>query len=454
MKRRKSLKFTTRYVIGIGVILLVANIVLGVIDFQQSTSLIKSLINKSMLDLANTAADLIDGDALAGITEDDTETEDYRQILDRLSAFQNNADIHFIYAIRQTGAEEFVFTVDADPEDPADYGEEVVVTPGMIAAGAGIPAVDEAPAADRWGNYYSAFSPVFDSSGRVAGVIGVDFDADWFDAQVRTNAVSISFSSILSVLGIAAVVVLISQKAHKRFADLNAGLSEVSADMDRLTQAVGFDRESAPEKETADSPPDDIEELRFKIDRTQKSLRLYLDYLEDKAYIDALTKVQNSTAYHEAIRKISEQIESGAAGFWIAVFDINGLKEINDQFGHEQGDQVISSAAKVIGAGFDENMIYRIGGDEFAVIAEGIDEEAMAEKMARVDGQIAARNAECSIPLAISKGAAAFRPEADASFKDVFGRADQLMYEDKQAFYRNHPDRRGSRHAASVNHKE
>ena len=65
--------------------------------------------------------------------------------------------------------------------DPAAFGEEVVVSSGLIKAGKGEPAVDDAPLADRWGNYYSSYSPVFDSSGGVAGVIGVDFDAEWYD---------------------------------------------------------------------------------------------------------------------------------------------------------------------------------------------------------------------------------------------------------------------------------
>ena len=444
---RKRFTLTTRYVVVVGIVLLAANILLGIIEFQRSSETIKTLINKDMLDLANTSAALIDGDALGSLTEEDVGSEAFNNILERLSAFQNHADIHFIYAVRQVGDAEFVFTVDADPDDPGDFGESVVVTPGMIQAGNGIAAVDESPEADRWGNYYSAFSPVFDSEGRVAGVIGVDFDADWYDDQVLRNALSITYTSLLSVIGIGVVVVLISRRVHTKLKEINTGLSELSANVDMLTLEVSAMPGDRTKAQTPEPDEDELEELRTKINKMQSNMRLYLDHLQTQVYIDSLTKVQSSTAYHELLRRIAEQIVMGSADFCVGVFDINGLKEINDQYGHENGDQIIIRAAKAIASGFGAKNTYRVGGDEFAVVMERTAEADMTEKLKTVDAEIAAYNAErqsAGILLAVSKGIAVFCPGQDRSYKDVFSRADQMMYEDKKEYYRVHPDRRGA----------
>ena len=132
-KRRFSL--TTRYVVIVGVLLLAANIVLGIVMMSQSKAMMNTMIRKNMLDISNTAAALLDGDVMAALTADDVGTPKYQDISDKLLVFQNNVDIEFIYAVREVGPGRFVFTVDPDPVDPAQFGEEIVVTDALIEAG-------------------------------------------------------------------------------------------------------------------------------------------------------------------------------------------------------------------------------------------------------------------------------------------------------------------------------
>ena len=68
---RKKLSFTSRYVLAFGLLMLLANTVLGVVILYQSTSTVRSLISKNMLDVVRSAADLLDGDTLAALTEED-----------------------------------------------------------------------------------------------------------------------------------------------------------------------------------------------------------------------------------------------------------------------------------------------------------------------------------------------------------------------------------------------
>ncbi len=61
-------------------------------------------------------------------------------------------------------------------------------TDALYQASLGKPSVDKVPYEDSWGRFYSAYSPVFDSNGKVAGIVAVDFSADWYDKQIRTQA--------------------------------------------------------------------------------------------------------------------------------------------------------------------------------------------------------------------------------------------------------------------------
>ncbi|MBQ6959453.1 MAG: diguanylate cyclase [Clostridia bacterium] len=435
----KKLSFTTRFVLVFGVLLLAANILLGVVILQQSESAMKSLINKNMLDIVNTAAGFLDGDALGALTEDDVGGDVFNDLLQKLAVFQSNVDIHFIYAVRQMDEDTFVFTVDPDPVEPAEFGEEIVVTEGIKKAGKGVAAVDDAPMADRWGNFYSAYCPVFDSEGKVAGIVGIDFDAEWYEELVRKHTLAITVETILSVTIGGAVIFIIANGVRKRFRDLNSGLVRLSASVDHLMRQIGA--MSGGEEKAVEEPQDELEVLDLKIQTMQSDMTVYLEYLQKQAYTDSLTRVGSSTAYHELAQKLEEAIQHGSAAFSLIIFDVNSLKKINDEFGHENGDYIIKGAAEVISKVFGADHTFRIGGDEFAVVKD----RACSQDLDRVDAEIAAFNRRekgSSTVLSVSKGLAHFEPGKDHAFKEVFARADMIMYEQKKKYYQTVGNRR------------
>lgn len=435
----KKLSFTTRYVLAFGVFLVIANILLGMVILRQSESSMKTLINKNMLDIVNTAAGFLDGDALGALTEDDVGGEVFNDVLEKLAVFQNNVDIHFIYAVRQVDEENFIFTVDPDPVEPAEFGEEIVVTEGIKKAGKGTAAVDDAPMADRWGNFYSAYSPVFDSAGNVAGIVGVDFDAEWYDKLVRDHTITITIETILSVFIGGVVIFIITNGVRKRFKELNTGLVSLSGIVDQLMRQVRG-MSGGEEKET-DASQDELEALAQKIQTMQGDMTVYLEYLQKQAYTDSLTRVGSSTAYHELVQKLEDQINKGEAAFSVMVFDVNSLKMLNDQFGHECGDRIIMGAAEAISNIFGVEHTFRIGGDEFAVVKDRADEKDFYQMEAQIEAFNQRADGNCA-KLSISKGLAHYEPGRDHSYKEVFARADMDMYEQKKRYYQTEGNRR------------
>lgn len=444
-----------------GILLLAANCALGIVSFQQSNTAMQTLIEKDMLDIVNSAAASLDGDALGALTEDDVDGPVFNDTKRKLLVFQTSTDIEFIYAVKEDTKDHYVFTVDPDPVDPGAFGEEIVTTPALVKAADGVPSVDSSAAADRWGNFYSAYSPVRNSAGKVVGVVGVDFSTKWYDEHISNTSRSLIIISMLSLLVASVVVGLITNRVRVRFRELDKGLSELSGNVDVLMGEIssysGLDTSGdtsgdTSEAKATDAPnnaTDELESLGSKIRTMQSEMRLYLDYLRTQAYIDALTKVGSSTAYHEALDALNEEISQGTADFSVVICDINSLKQLNDTYGHECGDYYIQGAAQTLVQGFGVEQVFRIGGDEFAVITKGTDDATIEQSLRDVAASIDAFNAssEYAATLAVSCGTARFVPEADKSFKDVFSRADQAMYRDKQEYYRTHGslDRRSKR---------
>ena len=149
----------------------------------------------------------------------------------------------------------------------------------------------------------------------------------------------------------------------------------------------------------------------------------------NKANIDALTGVKNKHAYVDVETGINRSLEEGEdVEFALVVFDVNELKKVNDTMGHREGDELIQSACSVICGIFKHSPVFRIGGDEFAVIAQGQDYDnidALVEEIAeanRVNG------AEGKVIVAC--GMAKYNGERSVS--GVFERADAQMYKNKK----------------------
>ena len=144
---------------------------------------------------------------------------------------------------------------------------------------------------------------------------------------------------------------------------------------------------------------------------------------------DSLTGVKNRSAYLDVEAKLDQRIRAGEkVQFAVVVCDLNNLKRTNDSFGHQAGDQLLKDACAIICGVFKHSPVFRVGGDEFAVISQGHDFDHMDELMARMR-RSNARN-EAHGGAVIASGMA--RYDHDSSVAAVFERADRKMYEDKK----------------------
>lgn len=167
--------------------------------------------------------------------------------------------------------------------------------------------------------------------------------------------------------------------------------------------------------------------------------------LNEIAVTDVLTKIGNKTAYTDKIKEINTAIAKNSANFTVIVFDLNGLKFVNDNYGHEYGDLAIKDTANAISDVFGKKGAYRIGGDEFAVITENTDVNAIRSMLDALDETVEEQNKTekpYKMPLSISKGYAVFDKNTDKEYSDVFKKADEIMYRNKADYYKTHDRRR------------
>ena len=154
--------------------------------------------------------------------------------------------------------------------------------------------------------------------------------------------------------------------------------------------------------------------------------------LNEQVFVDALTHVRNKRAYAQWEEKINAQIKKGdQEPFAVVVCDVNNLKDVNDLYGHKEGDACIKNACARICGIFAHSPVFRIGGDEFVVFLSGVDYDRRKGLMDQINA-IPRDRSKIRIGETVAAGMADFHPERHNSVLSVFEEADKAMYERKQ----------------------
>lgn len=155
--------------------------------------------------------------------------------------------------------------------------------------------------------------------------------------------------------------------------------------------------------------------------------RNHVDMLHRLSYHDLLTNALNRNAFMDVLSQFRPGQYASAGIIYI---DINGMKEINDFYGHHQGDKIlITTVAKVFNL-FKPNELFRIGGDEFVIITYDLTETDFYEKFNLL------RNIFCektNLPFSIATGSCWVKSPSDLN--SLLQQADSAMYTDKKKFY-------------------
>ncbi len=140
------------------------------------------------------------------------------------------------------------------------------------------------------------------------------------------------------------------------------------------------------------------------------------------AYKDDLTGLNNRAAFNQKIESLKQGERRGVMG--ILLFDIDDFKIINDSLGHLEGDRVLQTVATALSEVFSSTLftVYRIGGDEFAVIAERVTEPELISHLVTLRDRFVKEG-----EVRVSKGYAMIGKDVMKAIRD----ADKMLYADK-----------------------
>ena len=360
---------------------------------------------------------------------------------------KNYVDCAYIGYVDQAGFS--IYLVDIADEDDAcppgwavpiyDMNKEVLTNPER-----GFPAYKTNTS---YGYLLTSGTTVKDTDGNVLGYTYVDVLLNEVRSRQAGSIVRLSIYMFVTIALITAIVVVVvhfifakpvrklatvansfnsndPEKSHEAFAKLNINthdeLTELAIAMKNVESAV---RDRITQLTEAN------EALRISQQQTQKMTTL--------ANRDSLTGVQSKTAYDTFVAFLNENIEKGEVGaFGLAMIDLNYLKDTNDNYGHNAGDEALVKLAHTICLVFKHSPVYRVGGDEFIVVLRNEDftnHEALIEEFKERMADICSnKNLHMKERISAAIGYSEFDKEKDARVEDVFKRADKAMYKHKR----------------------
>ncbi len=376
-------------------------------------------------------------------------SEDFIAVKEQLKSIQDVNEVDCVYIIYvDVPTESFIYLVDAAPEDACppgcidpvyDINKQVLTDPDV-----GFPPY--VTNTDEYGWLVTAGAPVHDSNGNVVCYAATDISMNDIKAYERHFMTMI----ILLELALAVVISLLVIRAINR---------SIVKPINELTKAAdGFYKEESTHHSSFLSldikTGDEIETLSESMKQMERDINdnianiltltnelvesrdeaLHLNELAKK---DALTGVRNKLAYDEGKKALEEGLANGETKFGIAVFDLDDLKGINDTYGHEKGDVAICLLAKNICTLFAHSPVYRIGGDEFAVILEGGDYERSGELVEEFRRAMYGLRRDPALDpwerISASVGVSLYDAVRDNDVESVFRHADNDMYNRKRA---------------------
>ena len=181
---------------------------------------------------------------------------------------------------------------------------------------------------------------------------------------------------------------------------------------------------------------DEIGDLAKSFTAVKFHISQYMKQMQGLAFQDSLTGIRNKMAYDTYLTELDERIKNGEVeAYGIVVLDTNNLKEINDTYGHENGNAYLINSCKMICQIFSHSPVFRIGGDEFIAILTGEDLNDHRNLLRQLrESMDATKNAPFPWKqVSIAYGIGIAEKAKETTIADTFNKADNNMYKNKRA---------------------
>ncbi len=379
MSKKFSSRVDVQVAVFVALIIAFCGVIISTIVFTISYSEMINVLKQSAWSIDLYIDENIDADIFTDIkTKEDMVGEQYEQAYTLLNEVRDISGAKYLYTATVNDKGELIYHVDGLPIDDVDFryvGDliEPEFQESLTTALTGVEILPEKILSTEWGHVYVAYFPLHDKDGNVVSALGIEFYADsQFDSFNKIGA-----HAIIAIVVTCIIAGIVSRKIFKRISN---------------------------------------------------------PHYKDIYNTDSLTKIKNRNAFDTDVHNIIQR--SAIKDVILVLTDLNGLKTVNDNFGHKMGDFYIDACAKaLVLEGFDDFVVYRIGGDEFATIIPPVHSNIVEEyiktskqKLVEICGKM--------IPMAsVAMGYAVCEGSEIEDWEKTHQKADKFMYADKKKYY-------------------
>ena len=369
------------------------------------------------------------------------QTEEFLFLQKQLRSIQdvNDVDCMYLFAL-DPELENVIYLVDGAYEDACPPGcvdplyeenKELLTDPSI----GFLPYITDT---EPYGWLVTAGPPVYDEEGNIICYAMVDISMDVIRAQQRDYVLNlVLILAVLTVIVSVVAIWFVDRSIIRPINQLSSAAAHFNAEdkddseLDHLQIKTGDEIQSLYEslRRMTQQIRGYIENLIATTQELTKT-RIEADEMNELAHRDALTGVGSKLAYDAQVAKLTEEMQQGTARYGIVMVDMNGLKQLNDTYGHEKGNIAIQITCALICESFAHSPVYRFGGDEFVVVIKDRDYDNVEEIIRQFREQAEKTTGEPWERVDAAIGYALY--ENDDTVNDVFRRADHKMYEQKR----------------------
>ncbi len=438
-------------------------LVLSILTYASYTKSLYGVYEQRMTDIISYVETHIDIEDLSQCLDTGVESDKYLELMEFMDCIMDDFDIHFLYIVYPMKVEaptEMLNILSADTHegrinDPDDLTLDYVIVDGYepryLQLYANALAKDEISFFkdfSEWGYDYTGLKPLINAKGERFALLCVDIEvSELRDTISRYTIVNIVLIVVLGFCFIGVFIIWASRNITEPISKLEKSVVSFAA------VAHG---QKDPDKLCYEDPDihtqNEVESLSHAVAQMSGDMRVYVknildaegkvedmksqvNHMDMVAYQDALTHVKNKAWYDKIKARVDDDIINGRAKFGIVMVDLNQLKKINDNYGHEHGNDYIFGSCHQICVIYEHSPVFRVGGDEFVVLLENRDydhrDQLFMQAQTSFELSAADEDREPWERYSAAMGMAIFDPENDVSMDDVFKRADTLMYQNK-----------------------
>ncbi len=449
--KKRSLK--NSILIGSIFFITILCVVLGFLMYRTYEKTFYSRYEAYITDLLNYVGSNTDVDDLKECVDAGKASPKYEKLQAVMDRVKDTHDIYYLYVIIPVHAEEhdnvrnvIAAVAEYEADDPEAYVEIGGYTgdsyPAETAAkyynarnSKKIVFFEEGA---EWGDFYTGILPLRTSDGEFFAELCVDVPVEQIHQTIRRYMVM--GLSLIIALGILFMLAFIFWTNRAIIAPIQRLENSVSGFVSREhgqklameDPNIHTNNEMGSLSNAVMKMADDINEYVTEVVEAERVAA----EMRELASKDPLTSTRNKGAFAAALQEIQEKIEQGEkVEFGICVFDCDDLKGINDLYGHDKGDEYLKRASKLICQVFRHSPVFRIGGDEFAVLLtnEDFENREKLEKRFEIRSRQIRANAENEWEqVRVTSGIAVFDSHIDRVPTETVRRADQIMFGKKR----------------------